>query len=839
MVENKINKESGFKINKESDKPSRPKEEIISEFLYFQKIPQEINKKIVEKGDFYPSISINLEQVMSYSQDLFDYIRKDPEAAIHSFQDVIRKELKVQAKIEQDLDRIMKERFRDVHILFDYENVKDLIPLISDISKDLEPYSYELCRFRGRYNSLNLRKETRAKVTYFECLLCATTFEIPQVGEDFLYPRFCINKSCKADAKKDFKIIQKKTKRNAHGYFLMSNQDMNQSFYELKCETDTKYNYYSQKLDKINIKEEIEVIGFLALRLENKNKNRFTEYINVIDIRPIKQKKIDERVIETLREKLDKKQSYIEKLVDSLHPLTYLIDLFYPIKLISSYALITGGSWNERDNIRDTLNIIIAGEGATYKSSIVKSIKRKAGREHMQFTEINEKMSTAGFVGTVQRVEDRLVPTVRYGLLVEYTNGTLALDESQKMKLKILESLRCLERGYTSIILDGINVEPPTKGSLINILNCVKRKDGSYNPEFSFVENIGWKSETIGALLGRWDLYYIIEKPDKFVDSRIVDNRYKIKANKLLKTISKDLEIKDFSFPKFIENIKDERQRTKQKIDYIHSNWLRAAKEIYKKSKIPRKYELILKKFYNKIIENSFGSRVSLRPLNTSEKVLRAISSLHLRKKIKDKDFSYFKKNGTRYILSLRDNQFVQKYSIDINEIFKKVFKEFIITQKKQEINTNEILKLIRGYIKRNYYADETQETFEEEIDELIPNRTALRDNYPLRVIYENNTQWMEEKGFQLISVKKKGTVIQKVWDIDNSKVRAIFSQLKDYLIYASDDSLEYNNEFIWSLDTELEDIAEEEIKGILKTLEKEKIVKIKDKKITHLKEKI
>ena len=110
--------------------------------------------------------------------------------------------------------------------------------------------------------------------------------------------------------------------------------------------------YFRRKVREISIGEEVEVVGILKVDSSKFNIGIPDYFIDVMDIKPIKEKETDVQICEIIKDKICHDYFYFEKLIDSIHPLTYGINLYFPIKFLYSLAYLTGGSWNNNSNIR-------------------------------------------------------------------------------------------------------------------------------------------------------------------------------------------------------------------------------------------------------------------------------------------------------------------------------------------------------------------------------------------------------------------------------------------------------------------------------------------------------
>jgi len=532
----------------------------------------------------------------------------------------------------------------------------------------------------------------------------------------------------------------------------------------LNCIILDNINYFLEKTKTINLGEDVETLGILRINYfdlkTRKEKQRFEYYLEVLDVQPKKSKTFNPSIMTTLKEKLKSDSIYFEKLIDAIHPLTYLIDIYYPMKLLNAISFITGGSWNTKDHIRDTLNIILAGTKTTFKSSIARSFETVIGKRHYLLFEVNKKVTAPGLIGTTQRDANKTTPTIRYGILLVYSNGTIVWDEAQKMSSEILDLFRCLEKGNTGGIQEALLFVGPARESITLIQNCVINKDGTYNHDFSLFTNLGWDDKNSESRLERFDLLYIIPSPDTFIKIGILNNERKLSRGVLLEEIANDLELKDYVFPKDIKTIQ-------KKIEYLLYHYFHGAKEFYRKVELLEKEKEVLRKLYEEALqdkEDQFktDTDINIRSLNICYKILKSLSSLRFIETVGPTSYNIFKKKCMKFILPFRNSELIDTKQIDMNEVFKETFKKIT----KDEVMIKEFIDEIRKYMKRIYYNDKSEEIFEEEIEDYINSEPTLKDNYEFKKLLKNNEKWLKDQGFFVeYGGKGKGhlTIIKRI----------------------------------------------------------------------------
>lgn len=725
--------------------------------------------KHITSGNFN-FVSPLILELRDLPEALIERFKTSPEKFIDGAQTALYDRLTFDPDVKEILE-LFQIRSKDIQIIPDSIGFESLTPKINDLTLNKTRFKSILCCFEGRYMTIGLDKSIGFNTIEYWCPVCGHTFEKlykNNVDEKIKGPKFCVTPRCKN--KTDFERLDSNTFEI--GFFRIDDIDFKRSGNYLDCYILNNIDGFIEKIKSINIGEEVEVLGILRVNFSdlktNKEKQRFEYWLEVFDIRPKRTKFLNESIIKKLKVKLEKDNSYFEKLIDALHPLTYFIDIYYPIKLLCVMSFITGGSWNDKDNIRDTLNCIIAGPKSTYKSSINRQMESIIGKRHFIVYEVNKEMTKAGLIGTTQRDSNRIMPMIRYGVLVLYSNGTIVLDEGQKIRPNMIDVFRCLEKGSVGSIQDAI-FEGPAQSSLVISQNCTINSDGSFNPhgrndeekkspkEVLF-DNLGWVSSNSESRLERFDLLYIIPVPDTFVKLRTLENEERISKDLLLEDIANDLELDFYDFPKEIVTIR-------KKIEYLLFHYLHNAKEAYRKITLLESNKDELRNLYKEALigkEDRFktDTDVNIRSLNICYKVLKGLSSLRFMKKVENTSFNYFLKKCMKFIIPFRDSELIETRQIDMNQIFKDIFLEIA----QVEVDIKDFIDEIIGYIKRTYYNDKSDDVFGEEIKDYIGLGYNLRDNYEFKKLLKNNEKWLNEQNYFIESGQGKGkhTVIRK-----------------------------------------------------------------------------
>jgi len=765
MIETKQNeKELDNKIPKPSIPKNLPK--MVDEFIIRVYGKLDINSQIIQSqllGDLEDVIvvSIDFAKIQGIIED-----KKGKNLLKKIKKEFMENPKKIIEEIKYQICRYFNESNPDSQIeekslYLEYKNIEVFINIdvIDNFQKDLTKYVGKICKFKSRYMNIGIDKTIEFGRITFLCPECGVERDIIYpfniIRKKYEKPKYCIKPSCK---NKYFEIFKKDNYER--GSFRIEDYNLENINNYLDCYVFRHYPYFERKTVSINLNDEVEVLGILDIDMSDFNTKKeiqeFSYYVDVLDVKIKKYNIIDEEIINTLKGKL-KDGSYLEKLIDSFHFLTYLIDIYYPIKLTSCLSFVTGGIWNKKNNIRDTLNSIIAGGGSTYKSSIQRDLEDILNRRYFKVLEGN-KITKPGLIGTTERKSQGNRPQIRYGFLAMYSNGTVVFDEGQELDMEILNTLRCLEKGNNSIVQDAVNFQSDCKESIILTQNYKLREDGFYDFDEPLYKNLGWDRNNFESLIQRFDLYYNIPKPDSFIKIRELRNEELDSKGILLNYIAEDLEIESYKFPEYCNSIKD-------RISFLLFNYLHKAKKLYESVILPEEIKDYLRTLYKEIIDKDRANTegLSMRALNTSFKLLKALGSLRLNEKVEEIDLNYFRQQCMKLIIPFRSSKIIEKKVIELNLIFQKICENYVFAFSFEKVPIEEIIEEIRAYIKRTFYNNEPDEKFEQEIENYMPAKYTLRENYKFKKILLNNKNWLKNEGYIIEKASKAGTFIKKI----------------------------------------------------------------------------
>ncbi len=669
-------------------------------------------------------------------------------------------------------NKIVEKKSEEIHAIIDMEDLESEERHIFDFAQDLTPYLERYCVFHGKLANILSKKNRYLEVEY-RCSVCGSGIEMENKNircEKRLKPQNCIKSNCKNKFFEESDIIRSKVIQ--HGFFKIADLEIRHYFSSVECRIFRNISYFDERMDLMHLNEDVRVIGVLRTDAGalfergsiKKKDNPF--YIEIIDVKSDREHKIDPEIIITLKEKLNKHPNYREMLIDAIFPFTWMIDLFLPPKLALAMSYISGGSWNNELNIRDTLNTIIGGGGSTFKSSVARNFKHIL-RDNEVLLHENRKITIAGLVGTTSRNSEGTTE-IKFGVLPKYSNGTIIFDEAQELDFGVLTILRCLEKGSVGGIQDALDFDAPAFESVVLVQNFMMEMDGYYNHHGTLFQNLDWDKQNAKTLLDRFDLFCNIPKPDKNTQLWINENERKQSKGELINDIAEYLELDDYMFPNYITDLR-------KKIYYVLQNYFLKAKELYRNVDVKEEFKEYIRQFYEQAIRSGLdvsndGIDITQRSKNTCYRVLKALACLRLDDKVIEWDFDYFKLHAINLITVFRNSKYFQKEFIDLDAIFIKTISD-MFGFKQNPISIDEHISYMREYILRNtfhYSLDEEQllEDFEDlqKLEKILPSETALNKNYTYyKLLLTNKEKIIEEYGIDTMRVKKKTHYVKRL----------------------------------------------------------------------------
>ena len=730
---NEINEINGIK-------PTKPINylEIIEDLLRDPRIEEKyiismVNEIISEGLSPIPTFKIELRDL---DPDLSILFRQDP----HKFLEYFRGRLYDRLLYDIDVKDLFENfgiKAEDLYIIPDAIDLDNLIPEVNDFSEDLTIYKERVCRFIGRYMNIGLYQAIEFKKIIYQCQLCGNEFEIiptyRKTREQYQIPTFCMNVRCKGKkSRNDIRILEEKSSIFEVRSFMIGDIDINKSIYEKKCIILKNIPYFIEKAKTLNLNEEIEVLGILHIDPADiylrKEEHEILYYIEVLDIKPKESKIRDDNIINQLKEELERDPDYCNEIIDSIHPYSKNIYDYFSVKLLMCLSVITCDSWDERENKRNSLNVIIGGHKGLLKTRIGRAIQEILGQNVFGII-YGSNTTSKGLIPTAQRNNSQKDLVKRYGALAYFNKNILLIDEAQYLKEDSLECLKCLDDGKIARALDGTIINASTKESVILSLNY-KTENEAYDYSKSLIENLGFPEDQL-SILDRFDLHYAIPN-------------LKEKINKILF------------------------RRSFKPIIHIESkeriyNYLFEAKRLYSEGIIITPELIsIIEELNNFFFQKNKPNRIiTPREPIILAKIIKGICALRFKKEVDNSDIEYLKKHLIHTIIPFQGNDsLIDIRIIEMDEIFKKTI--ILLTELYQEIPIADHIEFIREFLESHYfpYPDPIMKDplITYKINEFIGPENNL-SNWKYRELIEKpkNIEYIKQLGY-IIGKKDKAT---------------------------------------------------------------------------------
>jgi DNA replicative helicase MCM subunit Mcm2 (Cdc46/Mcm family) len=633
------------------DKTEIPKNlpQTIENFLHkYREIFDEFETDILYRNKAYPTVKVKLEDVMVHSEELLDYILKEPNKAMEDFQEVLLNSI----KNKKDYVKALREHrvlFKKAHIIPDITNMDNLVPIYEHFTKGTIHLKDKLVLVKGLWSSFNFMRETVATMIEYQCLSCGLKFPFTQfrmLKGKYRSPTSCYGPRCKAKGKNDFKIVRE-LKTHEVGKFRI--HERNVTNLEIDAYTFVNYDYFGEKAKTINMNDEIEIIGIIrndySELTSSKDNQEIREYIEVLDFAPKQSKATDKGIVEQLRKSFENNPDYLFEILDSIHPYTRKL---YPSRLLKLVILIgigTSDSWDTAVTGRNSINAIVGSTGGQYKSSILKAFRDIMGASLIGIIS-GQTTNEKGLVPTTQRNNDSSDLIVRQGALASYHRCYLGMDEGQYAirKKHVLNPIKNLEDGEMAITKDGMTFITQIKLSFQLFMNWAFNEDEyeDYDYDMTFVENVKYIEN---SELERFDIAYAIpEIPEDL--SPLMDKRMFEKNNSVISR------------------------------DYVY-NYIKEFRRLISETiEVSPEMQLAIRGMMSEIRK----LREYKRPRNSREtktlvKLVVAVAGMRLKKKVDLDDLLFVKKYFVHMMIPFFDSDKIRmNRPIDLKEIYRNIF---------------------------------------------------------------------------------------------------------------------------------------------------------------------
>ncbi len=476
-------------------------EDTPGEFKYQDQI-----KDIDAKGG--NTLHILYEDLLAFDPKIAEKLRRDPESYLDDAVEAYKKVLKFYSG--------KKLSYENYFVRVSTKDEKSTlgIPIRGLRAKNIDKLVW--------LNGITIRSSAvrpRLKIATFECLMCGATFEIIQLTSSIKWPRFCINKSCKAKAKSDFRLITKMSE--FVDWQSITIQEIPEDLPPGRMPRSVQAILKHDLVDYVKPGDRVNVIGIfksvLATSMRNQNSTLFKTYIEVNYIDP--EEKSDQDIDITKEEKeeilkLAKEPMIQKKIARSIAPTIYGRD---DLKIACALSLF-GGTKKRKPGggyKRGDIHVLFVGDPGTGKSEILKDAVEKSPRG--LYT--SGKGSTAvGLTAAVIKDADTGQMNLEAGAMVLANGGVAAIDEFDKMDSADRSALHeAMEQQTISIAKAGIVATLKAETAIIAAANPYS---GRYDIYKTPTQNIRLPP----SLLSRFDLIFVvIDRPNRADDAQMAE----------------------------------------------------------------------------------------------------------------------------------------------------------------------------------------------------------------------------------------------------------------------------------------------------------------------------
>ncbi|MFX1232951.1 MAG: minichromosome maintenance protein MCM [Promethearchaeota archaeon] len=460
---------------------------------------------IISKGS--NTLIILYEDLLAFDSQIAEMLKKDPESIIKDAVEAFENVMKFQGGKTKDLEYFVRIATKD-------EKSPLMVPLRGLRAKHID----NLVGFKAIVVRSSTIRPKLIKAT-FECNICNLQFEVIQLSSKIKWPKFCINKRCKAKAQSDFRLISKSSTFIDWQSIMI--QEIPEDLPPGRIPRSTQSILIQDLVDLVKPGDRVKIIGIfksvIAQSIKNINSTLFKTFIEVNFIDPEdKSEEIIELSKEDLKEieELSKEPMIQKKIARSIAPTIYGRD---DLKMACALSLFAGTRKLKPDGSykRGDIHILFVGDPGTGKSEILKSAIEISPRA--LYT--SGKGSTAvGLTAAVIKDSDTGQMNLEAGAVVLANGGVAAIDEFDKMNPADRSALHeAMEQQTVSIAKAGIVATLKAQTAIIAAANP---RSGRYDRYKTPTQNINLPP----SLLSRFDLIFVvIDKPDPTEDAQMAE----------------------------------------------------------------------------------------------------------------------------------------------------------------------------------------------------------------------------------------------------------------------------------------------------------------------------
>jgi replicative DNA helicase Mcm len=316
-------------------------------------------KNIISKSG--NTLIIDYEDLLAFDPQIAELLKNDPESllkdAIEAFENLL--------KFESG-GKLIKQKYF-VRITTKDENSPLFIPIRGLRSKNID----NLVWFKGILIRISTIRPKLIRA-FFECNLCGTQFEIIQLTSKIRWPKFCINKRCKAKAQSDFRLLSKNS--DFIDWQGITIQEIPEDLPPGRIPRSVQAILTYDLVDIVKPGDRIKVMGIfksiLAQSIKNYNSTLFKTYVDVNFIDPEDKSEdfidLSKEDIEKI-EKLSKEPMIQKKIARSIAPTIYGRE---NLKMACALSIFAGRrkKTSGRGFKRGDIHVLFVGDPGTGKS---------------------------------------------------------------------------------------------------------------------------------------------------------------------------------------------------------------------------------------------------------------------------------------------------------------------------------------------------------------------------------------------------------------------------------------------------------------------------------------
>ncbi|TFF98308.1 MAG: minichromosome maintenance protein MCM [Promethearchaeota archaeon] len=491
--------------------PINPIQRFKDFFRTFQDTPgeykyQEKIKDIAAKSG--NTLTFLYEDLLSFDSKIAEMLRNDPEELIQDAIDAFKDILKFQSG--------KKLNYNKYFVRIATEDPKSILNI--KIRGLRSTHIDELVWLKGIIIRSS-RVRPKLKKASFECLVCGTTFEVIQLTSKVKWPRFCMNKQCKAKAKSDFRLITK------HSEFIdwqsITVQEIPEDLPPGRMPRSVQAILTHDLVDYVKPGDRVNVLGIyksvLAMSMRSQNSTLFKTFIQVNYIDPEDKSEENTDISKEEKEEIEalaKEPRIQKKIARSIAPSIYGRK---DLKMACALCLFGGTKKRKAGGgyKRGDIHVLFVGDPGTGKSEILKDAVEISPRG--LYT--SGKGSTAvGLTAAVIKDADTGQMNLEAGAMVLANGGIAAIDEFDKMDSGDRSALHeSMEQQTISIAKAGIVATLKAETAVVAAANP---HSGRYDIYSTPTQNIRLPP----SLLSRFDLIFVvIDRPNQRKDAQVAE----------------------------------------------------------------------------------------------------------------------------------------------------------------------------------------------------------------------------------------------------------------------------------------------------------------------------